>query len=336
MFRSATLKLTALYLGIIVLICLIFSVALYNALAGDFDRNFQRQQALFYDRPRFQPIASDPELQQLRQSQTSQGKRHILTELVYIDIIFLISGGFASYFLAKHTLKPIEEAHSAQSRFASDASHELRTPLATMQTEIEVALRDPKLKFVETKDLLRSNLEELSSLRRLTDGLLHLARNSEETTPVKAFEISQIITSAVSRTKSQALQKHITIIAQIPKRLEIVGNETNLVELFVILLENAIKYSPENTEVTAKVSSSDEHQVVVEIADHGIGIAKKDLPYIFDRFYRANSARTHNSSGGHGLGLAIAKQIVVRHNGDISAKSQPQKGTSIYVSLPLQ
>lgn len=336
MFRSATLKVTGLYLGIIILICLIFSVALYNALSGDFERNFQRQQDLFFTHSGFESYENNLALQQLYDNQVQEGKRHIITELAYVDLIFLISGGFASYFLARKTLQPIEESHTRQAQFTSDASHELRTPLATMQTEIEVALRDPKLNLKDAKQLLDSNLEELSSLRHLTDGLLQLARETEQSIETSLVSLNDIVQTALLRVKVPLAQKQIKVTRTVPKQLKIYGNRTNLIELLVILLENATKYSTKKGAINIRVTGTRDQLITILVTDDGIGISSKDLPYIFNRFYRADNARTHTVSSGHGLGLAIAKQIATRHDGTISAKSKIGSGTTIQVELPRQ
>ena len=334
MFRSATLRLTAIYLGILLLICLSFSVVLYHVLSSELTRNFSLQSSFFENRPRFQPFVRDPEAVQFRDDQLSNGERHILFQILYVDIVLVGAGGFASYFLARRTLQPIEEAHIAQVRFTADASHELRTPLATMQTEVEVALRDPKLTLGQSKELLESNLEELSTLRHLTTSLLTLARGEEDVHQTYAkVSVQQVAAAAVLRVAKTAEKKKVKIILSIASGLKVQADSSQLTEVLVVLLENAIKYGPSGQMVTVQATSQADH-VVVSVLDAGVGIKESDLSRIFERFYRADSARTNSKQSGHGLGLAIAKQIVEQHGGTITVESELGKGTTFQLTLP--
>lgn len=334
MFKSATVKLTAVYVGILMAICLIFSLLLYQVLSHELERNNTMQTNFFQDRPRFHPLVDDPEALRFLDRQLSEGKQRILLELFYIDISLLLTGGIASYFLARRTLQPIEEAHEAQTRFTADASHELRTPLATMQTEIEVALRDPKLTLKESKQLLSSNLEEISTLRQLTSGLLTLAReNNDGINTSETARLNDVLTGAIARVASAAAKKKITINSTPPsKKLLVSGDITHLTEVFVILLDNAVKYSDEKQTVRLTTQEQDSH-VIITITDTGIGISESSLPYVFERFYRADNARTQSGQNGHGLGLSIAKQLVEQNGGTIEMSSKEQEGTTATVRL---
>ena len=333
MFRSASLKLTAIYLGILLLICLLFNIVLYRVLTQELTRNYSIQSNFFEERPRFQPFIRDPEALSFRNTQLSEGKQHILLELLYVDLALLAAGGFASYWLARRTLEPIEEAHLAQTQFTADASHELRTPLATMQTEIEVALRDPKLKLKDTKDLLKSNLEELSTLRQLTTGLLTLARGEDSSTAHTYLALTKIIDDAIARVQPQAHSRHISLQTVVPKNLKIIGDQAQITEVMTILLDNAVKYSHENTSVIVSAATEDA-SIIIRVKDTGIGITEADLQHVFDRFYRADNARTKSKQNGHGLGLAIAKQIVKRHGGALKLESNEETGTTATLTIP--
>lgn len=333
MFKSATLKLTAMYVGILVVICLLFSSLLYQVLSHELDRNNDRQTNFFEKRPRFQPYAADPEATRFLNNQLAEGKERIFFELLYIDLILLVTGGIASYFLARKTLEPIEEAHEAQTRFTADASHELRTPLATMQTEIEVALRDPKLTLKESKELLTSNLEEISTLRQLTSGLLSLARSGQEEVQAKPVSVRESLDTALARTEKLAKLKHTKVIVSTPKQLKVRAQQQHLTEVFVTVLDNAIKYSHKDMPVTVTAKKSG-GEVLVVITDEGIGIAPANLAHVFERFYRADNARSQSGQNGHGLGLSIAKQLVGQYGGSITITSVEGKGTSVTIQLP--
>lgn len=334
MFKSATVKLTAVYVGILMAICLIFSLLLYQVLSHELERNNTMQTNFFQDRPRFHPVVDDPEALRFLDRQLSEGKQRILLELFYIDISLLLTGGIASYFLARRTLQPIEEAHEAQTRFTADASHELRTPLATMQTEIEVALRDPKLTLKDSKQLLSSNLEEISTLRQLTSGLLALARENNDSTPTsEKAKLKDVLTGAITRVSQAAAKKRITIDSTLPSKKTIAsGDITHLTEVFVILLDNAVKYSDEKQIVRLTTQEQDGYSIIT-ITDTGIGISEASLPHVFDRFYRADNARTQSGQNGHGLGLSIAKQLIEQNGGTIEISSKEKEGTSVTVRL---
>lgn len=221
-----------------------------------------------------------------------------------------------------------------QHRFVTDASHELRTPLTSLRSEIEVYLRGKEHNLKEADILLKSNLEEVNNLQILSDNLIQLAQYKKTNTldNFSHVSLSEIILSAQKKVVSLAKKKQIALKTEI-KDVIINGDKQNLVELFVILLDNAIKYSPKKTTIAVSSQSTD-HHVVIAVSDEGMGIAKEDLPYIFDRFYRADASRTKQSVLGYGLGLSIAKKIVNSHNGSIQVKSNSGKGTTFTVQLP--
>lgn len=209
----------------------------------------------------------------------------------------------------------------------------MRTPLAAIQTEVEVALRDPKLDQTMAVNILRSNLEEVAKLKSLSDGLLRLARENGKTLPIESISLEKIIPEAISQVLASAEAKDITIANSVSD-IAVLGDKQNLVELVVILLDNAIKYSDPKT--TIKLSARKHGKYVyLAVTDQGQGIKASDLPHIFDRFYRADSSRSKEKVSGYGLGLSIAKKIVDLHQGTIEAKSTPGKGSTFTVRLPI-
>ena len=237
--------------------------------------------------------------------------------------------------MAKWTLKPIEDAHEELSRFTADASHELRTPIAAMQTETEVALMDSKLTLKSAKQQLSSNLEELGKLTKLTDGLLRLARLENNGLAKEDVDIKRVIKSAIDRAKPLAKPKKVKINTALQGNSTVIGDEASLIEVFVVILDNAVKHSPESGQVKVE-SSIDSKRVNIKVADQGPGIKPTALPHIFERFYQADSARSKESEEGYGLGLAIAKDIVEKHHGSISAASKLDKGSTFTVVLPIK
>jgi two-component system, OmpR family, sensor histidine kinase CiaH len=264
----------------------------------------------------------------------SEARTRILNKLLLTNLLILIGGGALCYYLALRTLKPIEEAHEAQSRFTADASHELRTPITAIRTENEVALLDPKLTLKQAKQQLASNVEELEKLTTLSEGLLRLAQidnNGLEKSPISAKILLQ---QAIERVMPRAEKRNILIIT--PKNntdFNILADEASITEALVTLLDNAIKYSSPHSEVEVQVSQR-QRQVMFKVTDTGVGIKSSEIPRIFDRFYRADSSRTKQEVEGYGLGLAIAKSIVDAHQGNLSVTSKLGKGSTFTLAIP--
>ena len=343
MFHSARIKLTAWYLLIIMTISLSFSVVIYRVVASELGRvervqRYRIEHGLT-DRLRIFPppdssgrppfILLDPDL-------VAETKSRFLLILVLTNVLILLTSAYAGYFLAGRTLNPIKEMMDEQNRFITDASHELRTPLTSLKSEIEVNLRDKKLNLEDAKKILRSNLEEVNNLQTLSDGLIKLTQYHKSNNHFKFTEISllQIANKAIKKISNLAKEKNIKLVNQIENQT-FEGNKFTLAEMMVIFLDNAIKYSHNNTAITL-TSEIINGNLLVHIQDEGQGINEKDLPYLFDRFYRADKSRTKTDTYGYGLGLSIAKEIVDRHHGIISFNSKVDSGTIVTVQLPIK
>ncbi len=336
MFQSATIKLTAWYLALVMGLSLAFSFVLYNSSAETLDAAYDHQRSAirqqYYNSFGFTPSPLD--LDRLRDREISSGQQRLIANLTLANVGVLVVGGLASFYMARRTLRPLEQAMEAQARFTGDASHELRTPLTAMQTEIEVSLRDKNLSIAEARELLESNLEEVNKLQELSNGLLMLANQDKDTFEPHRVETKQVLKGAIERTDKVAKQHKIAIDDQ-TEGLAVLGSKDGLVQLFAILLDNAIKYSPEKSQITLS-SSVKGGNAYIAVADQGCGIKPDDLPHIFDRLYRADSSRTKGTKvHGYGLGLSIAKKIVDLHKGAIEVTSKVDKGSTFTVRVPL-
>lgn len=333
-FEKTILRLAGLYLLIIMSISIFFSIALYRVSVDEVVRDFRRQGDIISQLPDFRGMAFSRErIMAERQKLIEESKDRILGRLIATNVIILVGEGILSYYLARRTLQPIQEAHEAQSRFTADASHELRTPIAIMQSEIEVALMNPKLTLADAKARLSSNLEELAKLTTLSEGLLRLARLENSDLQLEKVQLGDLLDKSVARVLPLAEKKKILIKKPDKITNVVAGDMDSLGEAIVILLDNAVKYSPEKTEVTVSVRKENRH-ILLQIKDKGIGIKASELPHIFERFYRADSARSKQKTNGYGLGLAIAKNIIEKHHGSISATSSPGKGAVFTLRLP--
>ena len=236
----------------------------------------------------------------------SEVKHRMGLALIYFNVAVLVLAGLVSYQLAKRELKPVEAAIDLQGRFTSDAAHELRTPLTAMRAEIEVALRGEKLGEGETRELLESNLEEIGKLEALSSGLLKLAQYGETKGEVGAIELAGLLEESLARIRRTAEAHNIEVSIQVPTAT-VKGDRAMLAELFVILLDNSVKYSDDGTRI-AITGVIDKRFAVVTVKDEGYGIAAADLAHVFDRFYRGKVPAEKQVSG-YGLGLSIAKRI---------------------------
>jgi len=332
-FDLASLKLSLFYVAIVMFISIGFSISLYRISFNEINRGLGSQAQIYRDISIDQFIPrSLLDIESIRQHQIRESSARLRFNLIYFNLLILILSSVLSYFLARKTLGPIEESMEAQNRFTADASHELRTPLTAMKTEIEVTLRDKKISLGKAVELLNSNLEEIGKLESLSNALLKLARFREKTK--ESFELTSLkdtMISAYEKVESLAMQKQITFKNELAN-IKIKGDKQSLVELFVILLDNAIKYSPRESKISLSIKREGSH-AYVKIKDQGVGIKASDLPYIFNRFYRADNSRSKDEIPGYGLGLSIAKQIVDLHDGSILANSKPGKGSEFVVKF---
>jgi two-component system, OmpR family, sensor histidine kinase CiaH len=334
LFKQASTKLAGLYLAVLMVICLIFSIPIYELSLQELDRGLRHPGVQFEVSARGgMPARFIDDLIEEQNQSYFDAKSRIIRRLVVVNAIILVAGGFASYYLARRTLEPIEEVHNAQARFTADASHELRTPITVMQTENEVTLMDPRLTLKTAKGQLGSNIDELKKLTGLTEDLLRLASVEDIELKKEKVSIEGLINQSVERVLPLAEKKKITIKKSPIAKGHMHADKRGLPDALVIVLDNAIKYSPVKSKITLSCTR-ERNCVIFKVADEGVGIDKSDLPHIFDRFYRADSSRTKDQTSGHGLGLAIAKNIVDAHGGAISAYSQPGKGAVFTIKLP--
>lgn len=333
MFERTRIKLTAWYLLIIMTISLLFSLIIYSLVNVEFVR-FERMQERIQRNIEdgFAP-AGPPRFEEFSFEDIHEARMRLVTRLGIMNLGILIFAGGAGYFLAGRTLRPIKETMEEQNRFISDSSHELRTPLTSLRSEIEVSLRDKKLNESKAKKVLESNLDEVISLQILSERLLELAENGNLTniSVMEKVSVLAIVRNALKKV-SPAVEKKKIKIAFHPKegKLEVLGIPDRLTEVFVILLDNAIKYSPKKAEIVIE-SRKTNGKVEISVIDHGIGITEEELPHIFDRFFRGDKSRTED---GYGLGLSIAKKIVETHRGSINVESRLKKGTTFTVIFP--
>lgn len=243
-----------------------------------------------------------------------------------IAMYLLVSAGISALifgvgmFFARRSLQPAEEMLRRLEQFTQDASHELRTPLAALSSSLDLAMKTGKY-----KDGIESAKDDVKQIAVLSERLLELARLDRLALRRDNLDLSSLLQQNADRYRALAEQKKLTIVTGIDPSVRVVGDATLLQQLVGNLLSNAIKFTPAGGEVRLRLTRK---QLTVE--DTGIGIAAKDLPQIFNRFFRAEKSRT---SEGFGLGLALVKRIADLHSWTVAVQSTEGKGTSFTVSL---
>ncbi|MGA2363584.1 MAG: ATP-binding protein [Candidatus Aminicenantales bacterium] len=228
----------------------------------------------------------------------------------------------------------LEEAFNRQRQFAADASHELRTPLAVIQAESSLAL-DKKRTQAEYRKSLEVVSQEVAYMSEIIGKLLQLVRGDASSEQLNLDEVNlrDLWAELTSDLEALAQEKGLQFLQGPMDNLSVMGDKLTLRQLFLNILDNAIRYTPSGGSITGSLIKKEEN-AVVSISDTGVGISAEHLPFIFDRFYRVDKARSR-AEGGTGLGLAIASSIAKMHGGYIEIESQVGKGSSFHIILPL-
>jgi signal transduction histidine kinase len=264
---------------------------------------------------------------------------NMLHSLFIIIIAGVAIGGLltllAGFYLAQRALVPIRESWEKQQQFVADASHELRTPLAVIQANTELLLRHPDHSIEQESGYISTILKESKRINKLITSLLTFARSDSNQMEIqtKPVALDVLISECVTQFDPLAGMKHIDIKLNLESSLEMVADEERIHQLLVILMDNALKYTPEHGTIYISANKT-AHSLNLNIEDTGIGIPEADMPFIFERFFRSDKIRSRND-GSMGLGLSIAHWIVDKHGGKIRAESQLGKGTRMLIHFPV-
>ncbi|MBM6774103.1 ATP-binding protein [Olsenella profusa] len=256
-------------------------------------------------------------------------------------VIFLVSMGalfVVAYLLSGWALRPVERAWEQQRRFVSDASHELKTPLAVILANTQILEADggvPK----EARRWVHSTSEEVTHMKGLVEDLLTLARADEQEASgtrsagaSQAVDLSALVSGCALEFDAVAFERGCSIECALADGVTVTGDPEQLRRVVRTLLDNATKYADRGTPVRVGLSREG-RRARLTVNNRGETIAPEDLAHLFDRFYRTDDARERQSSGGFGLGLAIAKSLVESMGGKISARSTDANGTTFEVTL---
>jgi two-component system, OmpR family, phosphate regulon sensor histidine kinase PhoR len=236
-----------------------------------------------------------------------------------------------------HDITELKKMDQIRRDFVANVSHELRTPLSILRGYIETLLDNPKTSPEEFSRILGVMERHSKRLDLLAQDLLTLAQleSANPNLQLGNVDLSNLFAEVIRDWEKKLATKQLSVIVDVPPDMPPVrADRVRLEEALYNLLDNAVKYSPEHGEI-ALVGRRRDKQIVLSVSDNGIGIDKEDLPRIFERFYRADKARTAENIGGTGLGLAIVKHVAQLHGGHVEAESELGKGTTIRVVLPL-
>lgn len=306
MFRNTLRRLTLLNSIVFLVIFLAFGVLLYGYVA--------RQ--LFDD--------------------TEQGMlRRLMVIILMGQVVGMLVIIPAGYYLAQRALVPIRGAWEKQQQFVADASHELRTPLAVIQSNAELLLRHPEHTVEEETIRITNVVRETIRMSKLVSTLFTLARADANQLELQLSLVTlhEVISHVAEQFAPLAELKNITLEVKMMDEIEFIADRERLHQLFVILLDNGLKYTSFQGRIRV-VCQKQFSTVLIQVIDTGCGIELADLPKVFHRFFRGDKVRSREA-GGAGLGLAIAQWIVEKHGGKIWVASQVGVGTEFNITLPL-
>lgn len=240
-----------------------------------------------------------------------------------------------SLFLSKWALHPVSQAWEQQNQFVADASHELKTPITVILANLGILAAHKEATVSSQEKWLRNTKDEAERMKQLIEDLLFLAKSdADNTSPVfTQVDFSDVLWSCLLPFESIAFENNVAMNEQIAPDLKLYGNEGQLKQLIVILLDNACKYAGENGKVSIEAGMDGQKHIFVRVSNTGETIQKSDLDHIFERFYRVDKSRVRKA-GGYGLGLSIARTIAENHHGTIQVKSSLEDGTIFTVTFP--
>lgn len=253
--------------------------------------------------------------------------------LISMSLLIIVTSMIASYVLSRKTLKPIIKSWEKQTEFVQNAAHELRTPLTIIQAKQQLLLKEPESKVIDKSEDISLTINETRRLTKLIKELMILAMADSNQLQLKKElkniddVVKEIATPYEEYAKMQG--KEIEIELNCKKELNI--DTGKISQLIIILLDNAIKYTKEGEKIKLHTHCKD-GKCIIEVIDEGIGISDEQKKHIFERFFRADKARTRET-GGTGLGLAIAQTIVKAHGGTIKVYNNEPKGTKFIIKI---
>ena len=315
-------RLALSYLAVIMTLSLAFSVIIYAITSAQLNRPLPPG-----EHAQQPPEIIERQFSHRLEQRNSETRGSVIISLVVLNGVMLLVGYWLSLLLARRTLEPIERSIEQQAQFVSYASHEMRTPLAALLLVKEIALRKSTLTEKKARQVLGQNVAEIKKLTELSNSLLDLAKSEGVVTDPELVNPATLIEEMVTRFTPAAQAKRVKLVYDNQSPTGDVPLQANAVrQILAIFMDNAIKYAPPKNGEVALQARLKKNTLEFIVKDNGPGIAPGDQKHIFERFYRADAARTRTGVSGHGLGLAIAKSLADRCGYTIRIKSQPPNG----------
>lgn len=338
-FKQVRLKLTLGYtLFFIVVIC-IFSTAFHYSQLRVLLHSQHRPMGIMLQIHNLNRPLTPEEKQELSDNLntrfeliTAELRQDLLENILFFDFLAIAACIGISYWLAGFTLQPLQDSYRLQQQFLQDASHELRTPLSIIRSEVDLALKK-KASPANTKTF-ESIKEEVISMTELVSDILLLARSGQTNHRAQEkVDLNKVTKKLITKFTPQARAKDqsLKFITDKTSNIWIMVNPDYLLRLISILLENAIKHTPHKSSIECRLGSEGK-TALLQVIDNGPGISQEEQTKIFERFYRADQART---SVGNGLGLAIAQKLAHHLQAKLTLKSQLGQGSTFSLKIPL-
>ncbi len=280
---------------------------------------------------------------------TASGWQTLALTLTGVGLATLVVFLIISVFFSRWALRPVADAWAQQRRFVADASHDLKTPLTVILANTSIALEHPERTVASQAQWLESTQHEAEAMQGLVGDLLTLAKMDEEaattaavsavggavpTRDAEKVDLSDLVEGELLQFESIAFERGVEISSDIAPGISVFGSEKRLRRLAMTLIDNACKYVDQSGRIDVTLALSGK-RAKLAVRNTGAPISAEDLPHVFDRFYRADKART-SGTGGHGLGLAIAYAIAEEHGGTLEVESTAVEGTTFTAILPVK
>lgn len=262
--------------------------------------------------------------------------RHLVSILLLVGAGGLIAFFAISLFLSAWALRPVARAWEVQRAFIADASHELKTPLTVMMANLALVSAHPRDTVESQAQWIENSRLEAVRMKQLVEQMLFLAKADADHVPTARlpFSLTDVVWNAALSFEPVAYERGVSLNSQIAPDVTMLGDEAQIRQLVAILLDNACKYVEDKGAIECNLIVSQE-RAKLTVHNSGTQVPQAQLSRVFERFYRADSARAR-TEGGYGLGLSIAERIVAEHHGRIAANSEPEQGTTFTVLLPLR
>ena len=252
--------------------------------------------------------------------------------LVSVGLVALLLAGVGGLLISRRAMQPVQSAFHRQRAFVADASHELKSPLTLIKLDAEMVVREQT--SPRNRKVIENQLSEIDRMNTLVSDLLVLARLDADKLGVsrETFDLAKILAETADRFILRASEEEILLDIEVPGELPALGDPRRTGQILAALLDNAMRFTPSGGRVTVAGCLAD-GRVEASVTDTGPGIPSEHLPHVFERFYRADTAR-RRSSGGTGLGLAIARDLAAIQGGEVAVSNAKNGGASFTLSLP--